>query len=90
MATGSAIWRTLYEKTKLPMVPMFGGFPVKLTTHIGDPIRARADETATQLKERVQWAMREMVDTHQVKGGGVSRALAQRIGDKLSLLDKLA
>ena len=72
------------------MVPIFGGFPVKLTTHIGDPIRVRADETAAQLKERVQWAMREMVDTHQVKEGGVTRALAERIGNKLSLLDKLA
>ena len=72
------------------MVPLYGGFPVRLTTHIGEPIRARADETATQLKERVQTAMREMVDTHQVKGGGVTRALAERIGNKLSLLDKLA
>ena len=72
------------------MIPFFGGFPVKLTTHIGEPIRARADETSSQLKARVQFAMREMVDTYQVKGGGVTRALAQRIGDKLSLVDKVA
>ena len=63
---------------------------MKLTTHVGDPIRARADETAAQLKDRVQWAMKEMVDNYQVKGGGVSRAIAERIGYKLSLVDKLA
>ena len=62
---------------------------MKLTTHIGDPIRARPDETAAQLKDRVERTMREMVDTHQVKGGGITRALAERIGDKLSLVDKL-
>ena len=90
MTTGSAVWRTLYEKTRLPLVPIYGGFPVKLTTHVGDPIRARADETAGQLKDRVQWAMKEMVDTYQVKGGGVGRALAERLGYKLSLVDKLA
>jgi len=90
MKVGTSVWKTLYEKTRLPMVPIYGGFPVKLTTHVGDPIRAREDETAEQLRDRVQWAMREMVDTHQVKEGGVSRALLQRIGEKLSLFDKLA
>ena len=89
MTAGSSIWRTLYEKTKLPMVPIYGGFPVKLTTYIGDPIRAREDETADQLRDRVQLAVREMADTHQVKGGA-SRAVLQRLGDRMELLDKLA
>jgi len=90
MQTGGSIWRSLYENTRLPMVPIYGGFPVKLTTHIGDPIRPGGDETADQLKERVQTAMREMVDTHQVKQGGASRAVLARLGDKLSLIEKLA
>ena len=90
MESGKTIWRTLYERTRLPMIPIYGGFPVKLITHIGDPIRAREDETPEQLKDRVQWAMREMVATHQVKEGGISRAVLQRLGDPLSLIDKLA
>ena len=28
----------LYDKTRLPVVPTFGIFPVKLTTYIGKPI----------------------------------------------------
>ena len=54
MRTGEDTWRFLYEKTKLPLSPAYGGFPVKLTTHVGAPIRAKPEETADQLAKRVQ------------------------------------
>ena len=31
-------FRRLYEYTRLPLLPMYGGFPVKMITHIGKPI----------------------------------------------------
>ena len=67
VSTGGELWKTLYEKTRFAAVPFYGGFPVKLTTHVGDPITARQDETADQLKERVEEAMREMIDCHQAE-----------------------
>ncbi|KAG8300750.1 Transmembrane protein 68 [Homalodisca vitripennis] len=32
------IWLKLYTWTKFPLVPIYGGFPVKLRTHVGAPI----------------------------------------------------
>ena len=31
--------RRFYETTRLPIMPLYGGFPVKLRTHIGHPIK---------------------------------------------------
>ena len=38
MNTGRSLWENLYESTKLPIVPIYGLFPVKLRTHLGKPI----------------------------------------------------
>ena len=67
---GGQLMKALYGVTKgviTPWIPVYGGLPVKLTTHVGDPITAREDETADQLKERVEEAMREMIDCHQTE-----------------------
>ena len=29
------VWRYIFEATRLPIIPIWGGFPVKLITHIG-------------------------------------------------------
>ena len=64
--------KTLYGKAKdagaaMPFLPVYGGLPVKLTTHVGDLIIAREE------------AMREMIAQHQVQGGGVGKAVVQRL-----------
>ena len=59
--------------------PVVGGWPVRLTTHVGDKITVRDGETAEQLKEKVEDAMKEMIDSHQVKTGGVQRAVLERL-----------
>ena len=71
----------MYGITKdvLPWMPVVGGLPVKLTTFVGDIITVKREETAEQLKERVEQAMREMIEQHHVKGGGMIRAVAERI-----------
>ena len=38
MNAGRGLWEYLYETTKLPIVPIYGLFPVKLRTHLGKPI----------------------------------------------------
>ena len=72
---------TIYRITKdvIPWMPVVGGLPVKLTTFVGDVITVRGEETSDQLKERVEQAMREMIEEHHVKGGGMVRAVAERI-----------
>ena len=38
MKVGRGLWEYIYETTKMPLVPMYGLFPVKLRTHLGKPI----------------------------------------------------
>ena len=60
--------KVLYDKTRMVGIwPVYGGFPVKLTTHVGDPITAREDETADQLEERVEKSMKDLIDSYQIK-----------------------
>lgn len=45
--------RWLYEKTRLILFPVFGPIPVKLRTHIGEPIPYDPNITAEELAEKV-------------------------------------
>lgn len=45
--------RQFYEKTRLPLVPIYGGIPVKLKTFVGDPIYPDPDVTPEELAEKV-------------------------------------
>ena len=78
--------KVLYDKTRMVGIwPVYGGFPVKLTTHVGDPITPREDETADQLKERVEKSMKDLIDSYQIKEGGVRRAVIERLTSQFSL-----
>ena len=90
MSIGRDIWRALYERTKLPLVPMYGGFPVRLTPHVGEPIRVRRDDTAEGLAGRVQETMQRMIATHQRGEDTVSKLLLSRVYEQYSPEDKLA
>ena len=78
--------KVLYDKTRMVGIwPVYGGFPVKLTTHVGDSIIARKDETFDQLKERLEQSMKWMIDRYQVRSGGVVRAVMERLSTRLSI-----
>lgn len=49
--TGPFKW--LYERTRWPIVPIYGGFPVKFCTYIGDPIPYDPNISAEELAEKV-------------------------------------
>ena len=87
MSVGRDVWRALYERTRLPLVPIYGGFSVRLTTHVGQPIRLRQGETAEGLALRVQEAMQTMIATYQRED--LSQQLLSRVYDQYSLEDKL-
>ncbi len=46
-------FRMIYEKTRLPLVPIYGLFPVKMRTFIGKPIEYDENLTPEQLKDLV-------------------------------------
>lgn len=50
------MFRLLYEKLRWPVVPLYGNFPVKLRTYIGDPIPFDPNLTAAELAEKVRFS----------------------------------
>lgn len=53
LLTGFCKW--LYEKFKWPFVPIYGGFPVKFCTYLGDPIPYDPNITAAELADKVTY-----------------------------------
>lgn len=49
----SGFYRWLYERFGLPVAPIYGGFPVKFRTFLGDPIPYDPNINATELAEKV-------------------------------------
>ncbi|KAK3579115.1 hypothetical protein CHS0354_022135 [Potamilus streckersoni] len=77
-AIGKKLLRKLYEKTRLPIVPIYGFFPVKLRTFIGDPVFPRKDETPDQFSDRVEAEIQQMIFKHQRLPGSILHALLDR------------
>ena len=89
MNVGRGLWEYLYETTKMPLVPMYGLFPVKLRTHLGKPIYPtpgwfplsrsflRAHVISGMKPEEMvaltSNAVQEMIDQHQQLPGSVKR-----------------
>ncbi|NXS08648.1 TMM68 protein, partial [Neodrepanis coruscans] len=48
-------FRKLYESTRLPFTPPYGGLPVKFRTYIGKPIPYDPNITAEELVEKVSY-----------------------------------
>ena len=53
---GRRIWLRLYAVTRFPLVPIYGGFPVKLKTFVGKPIPYDGSLTPEQLQIKVNTA----------------------------------
>ncbi|NXY01790.1 TMM68 protein, partial [Pteruthius melanotis] len=75
---GIKILRSLYERIRLPVVPLYGGFPVKLRTFIGEPIPYEPNMTAEELAEKTKAAVQALIEKHQKIPGNIFRALMER------------
>ncbi|XP_061454848.1 monoacylglycerol/Diacylglycerol O-acyltransferase-like isoform X2 [Rhineura floridana] len=75
---GRKLLRFIYEHCRLPVVPLYGNFPVKLRTYIGDPIPYDPNVTAAELAEKARNAVQCLIDKHQKIPGNVFRALMER------------
>ncbi|XP_072874195.1 DGAT1/2-independent enzyme synthesizing storage lipids isoform X3 [Chlorocebus sabaeus] len=75
---GTRLFRWLYEKFRYPFAPMYGGFPVKLRTYLGDPIPYDPKITAEELAEKTKNAVQALIDKHQRIPGNIMSALLER------------
>ncbi len=72
------LWNYIYEKTKAPMTPLYGGFPVKLTTHLGDPIDPADFQSADELRAAAVIQMQKLIKKHQRLPGSIYQAIKDR------------
>jgi 1-acyl-sn-glycerol-3-phosphate acyltransferase len=79
MRSFTLVWRYVYEAMRLPIVPIWGGYPVKLITHIGEPILPTSLDTPETLREKTKQNIQDLVDRYQSKNPSVTKALIQRI-----------
>ncbi|KAM9102205.1 DGAT1/2-independent enzyme synthesizing storage lipids isoform 5-T5 [Sarcophilus harrisii] len=79
---GTSLFRWLYEKFRYPFAPIYGGFPVKLRTYLGDPIPYDPMVTAEELAEKTKNAVQELIDRHQRIPGNIMSALLERFHRK--------
>ncbi|KAI3381255.1 hypothetical protein SNEBB_007209 [Seison nebaliae] len=70
----------LYEKTRLPLSLIYGMFPVKLTTHIGEEIEMSDEfQSPKDLGDFVREKMKELILSKQQIPGNILRSILQRI-----------
>ncbi|CAH2057094.1 unnamed protein product, partial [Iphiclides podalirius] len=69
----------LYAATRVPLAPVYGGFPVKLVTHLGEPIPYDGALTPEQLQRKVASAIEKLIEEHQRVPGNILLALTERI-----------
>lgn len=72
-------FRKIFEKTKLPLLPLYGGFPVKLRTIIGKPIPYDEKATPEEVAEKTANAIRELIQKHQRLPGSIVKAMLDRV-----------
>ncbi|KAK9745749.1 Acyltransferase [Popillia japonica] len=59
--------------------PIYGGFPVKMITHIGKPISYDPSLTPEKLQEKVAEAINQLIFEHQRLPGSITYGLLDRI-----------
>lgn len=76
---GHRLFLKLYSISKFPCTPIYGGFPVKLISHIGEPIPYDPDATPEQVQEKVAIAINALIAQHQRIPGSILLSLLDRI-----------
>ncbi|GBO07183.1 Transmembrane protein 68 [Araneus ventricosus] len=77
--------RKIYEKTRLPVVPIYGGFPVKMRTYVGTPIPYDPNISPEELAKKTAEAIEKMILTYQRLPGSIFKALLDRVYEKPKL-----
>ena len=78
LGIGQWMFRKIYDSTRLPLVPIYGGFPVKLKTIVGKPIPYSPSLTAQQLADKTALIVEQMIEQNQRIPGSISAAILDR------------
>ncbi|XP_011177214.1 transmembrane protein 68 [Zeugodacus cucurbitae] len=68
----------LYNTVRIPVYPIYGGFPVKFRTYIGRPLAYDGTLTPEELQLKVAAALEELINQHQRIPGSIFHALLDR------------
>ncbi|XP_018568302.1 transmembrane protein 68 [Anoplophora glabripennis] len=79
VSLGRRFFLKMYALFKFPFAPVYGGFPVKMITHLGKPIPYDPNLTPEELQEKVALAIENLVKSHQRFPGSIFNALLDRI-----------
>lgn len=82
VSIGRSWFQKLYLKCKLPVIPIYGGFPVKLRTIIGKPIPYDPSLTPEQLATKTAAAIHSLIVENQRIPGSIILGLIDRIYSK--------
>nr|XP_056710052.1 transmembrane protein 68-like [Euleptes europaea] len=74
--------RWLYELVRWPIVPPYGGLPVKFRTYIGEPIPYDPNITAVELAKKTKSALQSLIKMHQQIPGNICNALKERLHEE--------
>ncbi|KAM9574854.1 DGAT1/2-independent enzyme synthesizing storage lipids-like isoform 1-T1 [Guaruba guarouba] len=77
-------FRWLYESTRLPFTPPYGGLPVKFRTYIGEQIPYDPNITTDELVEKTKTAIQALISKHQTIPGSIWKALLERFDKRKS------
>ncbi|XP_054728160.1 transmembrane protein 68 isoform X1 [Anastrepha obliqua] len=69
----------LYNAVRIPVYPIYGGFPVKFRTFVGRPIPYDGTLTPEELQLKVAAALEELINKHQRIPGSIFHALLDRL-----------
>jgi 1-acyl-sn-glycerol-3-phosphate acyltransferase len=75
---GAGLFYRIFERTKLPLRPLFGGFPVKLITHIGAPIYPEDGMTPEALRDKCKAALEALILENQRRPGKIFLGIVDR------------
>ncbi|XP_035783024.1 transmembrane protein 68-like isoform X1 [Anopheles albimanus] len=78
MSFGKWLFVRMYGLLKVPILPIYGGFPVKLRTVLGDPIPHDESLSPEALQEKVALAIGTLIKEHQRVPGDILQAIGDR------------
>ncbi|XP_053101927.1 transmembrane protein 68-like [Hemicordylus capensis] len=72
------VMQRLYESIRWPLLPVYGGFPVKWRTYLGKPIPYDPNITPEELAEKAKISLQTLIERHQKLPGSIGTALLER------------
>lgn len=79
---GRKLFRRFYERTRLPICPIYGGFPVRMCTHLGKAMTFLPDSDPEDVKQIVKEKVRDLILQHQRLPGSIFVGMWQRFKRK--------